>query len=283
MELLQLKYFCDAAKTEKFSQTAKNFFVPVSNISQSIKRLESELGVELFNHRGNRVELNNEGQKFFEYTSQALAMLENGKQCVKDSKINFNGDIRLVCRTNYGIVTRAIEKFIEKYPKMNFIIHHNQEPGETIDMLISDSFPHEYRNKVLLFEDGLCVAMSKTHPLAKKERVSVKDLENERFITLTSQSNIKKITVDACQEAGFYPNIAIQTYDTSYLRRYISMGLGISITPAAWRKKHSDYLEFKELENTKRLTYAFLPKGTYTRECVKAFLEVLKAEAKDFK
>lgn len=48
MELLQLKYFCDAAETENFSKTAKKYLVPTSNISQSIKRLERELGVELF-------------------------------------------------------------------------------------------------------------------------------------------------------------------------------------------------------------------------------------------
>ena len=49
MELLQLKYFKDAALTENFSHTAKNFYVPQSAVSQSIKRLETELGVELFN------------------------------------------------------------------------------------------------------------------------------------------------------------------------------------------------------------------------------------------
>ena len=43
MELLQLTYFCDAAETENFSRTAQRFTVPPSNISQSIKRLETEL------------------------------------------------------------------------------------------------------------------------------------------------------------------------------------------------------------------------------------------------
>ena len=54
MELLQLRYFCDAAQTQNFSKTAKKYLVPTSNISQSIKRLEKELGCELFEHRGNK-------------------------------------------------------------------------------------------------------------------------------------------------------------------------------------------------------------------------------------
>ena len=48
MELLQLKYFCDAAHTENFSATAKKFGVPTSAVSQSISRLEKELGSIFF-------------------------------------------------------------------------------------------------------------------------------------------------------------------------------------------------------------------------------------------
>jgi len=64
MELLQLKYFCDAAETQNYSKTAKKFYVPTSNISQSVKRLERELGVELFEHRANRIVLAESGKRF---------------------------------------------------------------------------------------------------------------------------------------------------------------------------------------------------------------------------
>ena len=57
MELLQLKYFCNAAETENLSKTAKKYLVPTSNISQSIKRLEKELGCELFEHSTNKITL----------------------------------------------------------------------------------------------------------------------------------------------------------------------------------------------------------------------------------
>ena len=65
MELLQLKYFCDAAETENFSLTAKKFEVPPSGISQTVKRLEEELGTELFIRGANRVSLNEQGRIFY--------------------------------------------------------------------------------------------------------------------------------------------------------------------------------------------------------------------------
>ena len=48
MEMLQLRYFYDSARTESFSKTAKKYMVPVSSVSASIKRLEKELDTELF-------------------------------------------------------------------------------------------------------------------------------------------------------------------------------------------------------------------------------------------
>ena len=283
MELLQLKYFCDAAKTEIFSQTAKNFFVPVSNISQSIKRLEKELEVELFNHKGNKVTLNNVGKQFYAYVSQALALLENGKMCISDLHDNVSGDIHLVCANSTKFVTPAIEKFIKKYPNVNFIINQDYDEDCNFDILISDKFPREHSKKLLLFEEEIYVAMNKNHPLASKNDLTINDLENERFIALTSSPSMKTLMIKACEEAGFYPNFAIQTYATSYLCRYIGLGLGISFAPASWTKSISSELEFKKINGLTRKNYAFLPKAPYTRRCVEAFLEILKNEVSEMK
>ena len=279
MELLQLKYFCDAAQTEKFSQTAKNFLVPVSNISQSVKRLEKELGAELFHHKGNKVILNNDGKQFYSYASRALSLLDDGKKSISESEDNLSGDIRLVCANNYKSVTVAIEKFLQKNPNVNFIIYQNSQMDSNFDILISDIFPRTHSRKILLFEDEILVAMSKNNPLSKKNIISVSDLEEERFIALNSSISLKKAITDACEKAGFLPKFTIQTYSTAFLRRYIEMGLGISFTPASWSKKYPE-IAFRRIDGiSKRKTYAFLPKDSYIKKAVAAFLEVLKVEA----
>ena len=80
MELLQLKYFCDAAESENFSKTAKKFGVPASNISQSIHRLEKEFGITFFDRTANRIKLNRQGKIFYEDTRKALLLLEGVKE-----------------------------------------------------------------------------------------------------------------------------------------------------------------------------------------------------------
>ena len=279
MEFLQLKYFCDAAETENFSKTAKKYLVPTSNISRSIKCLEKELGCELFEHKVNKVSLNYDGKQFYANASQALALLENAKMRLSDRSEVIEGNIRLICLNNRRTVTRAIEKFSQKYPNVKFIIHHNLDAEQDFDVFISDVCPYEYSEKTLLVDEEICIALNVSHPRASKQTVSVAELENERFITMTSGNSMQKITVNVCADAGFSPNIAIQTDDPFYLRKYIEMGLGIAFVPTnSWKGLFHDGVVLKRLDHIRRKTYIFLPKGKYIRRSVELFLQALRDE-----
>ena len=276
MEILQLKYFCDAAETENFSKTAKKFLVPTSNISRAIRCLEKELGCELFEHNVNKVKLNYEGKRFYADVSRALFLLENAKMRISDDGNIIDGEIRLVCLNNRRTVTMAIEKFILKYPDVKFTIHHSLDAAEDFDILISDTCPCEYSKKFLLVDEEICVAMSKEHPLAYGDHIDVSCLENERFITMTAGSSMHKITVSLCNDAGFTPNIAIQTDDPFYLRKYVEMGLGIAFVPTnSWDGLFPENVVLKQLDHIRRKTYAYLPEGKYIRRSVELFLQTL--------
>ena len=280
MEILQLKYFCDAAETENFSKTAKKYFVPTSNISQSIKRLENELGCELFEHKSNKITLNSDGKRFYAEVSQALALLDNEKKRLADRDNNLCGDIRLICLNNRRTVAGAIEKFMELYPNVNFIIHHNFESESDFDVIVSDTCPYEYSQKILLVDEDICIAMNKNHPLVNKAPFSIADLKHERFITMTAGSSLQKITVSACEAAGFTPNIAIQTDVPFYVQKYVEMNLGVAFVPThAWQGQFSDDIVLRKTDNIRRKTYAFLPKQKYIKRSVETFLRILKDEA----
>ena len=281
MEFLQLKYFCDAAETENFSRTAKKYLVPTSNISQSVKRLERELGCELFEHRSNKITLNGDGKQFYADASRALALLENAKMRLSDRGERLGGEIRLICLTQRRTVTDAIGKMIQKHPTVNFTIHHNLESDQNFDVLISDACPYEYSEKILIVDEEICVAVNREHPLAEREWVTVQELESQRFISMTAGNSLQKITAEVCSDAGFAPNVAIQTDDPFYLRKYVEMGLGIALVPAnSWRGLFPDSVVLKPLDQIRRKTYAFLPKGKYVKRSVEIFVQALLEEAK---
>ena len=81
MELLQLRYFFDSAKTENFSKTAERYKVPPSSVSSAVKRLENELGVQLFDRTDNRILLNENGKR----VQQSLCIVFDELDKMRDS------------------------------------------------------------------------------------------------------------------------------------------------------------------------------------------------------
>ena len=275
MELLQLKYFCDAAQTQNLSETARKYSVPTSNISNAIKRLETELKCEFFDHFSNKIFLNEQGEIFYGKISEALKLVEDAKIAIKDNSSAIGGELHLRCKSNRGLVTDAMEKFIQVYPNVKFKMTFGEAPMENVDLLISYNIPIDAKEKILIVEEDLPIAMHKDHPLASKENLTVADLKNERFIV-----GLSTHTDAECKNAGFIPNIAFELNDPAYVRKYIEMGLGIAFIPSvSWRNLFSENVVLKNV-GVKRSTYAYLPQNRHTKKSVSIFLEYLLAAAK---
>ncbi len=275
MELLQLKYFCDAAKTQNFSETARKHNVPTSNISNAIKRLEVELGCEFFDHCSNKIFLNDQGKILYEKVSSALKLLDDAKVMIKENSSLPCGEIHLRCKSNRGILSQAMEEFIKVYPNIKFKMTFGEAPMSEIDLLISYDLPIDAKEKILLLEEDLLIAMHKNHPLANKEDLEIADLKNERFIV-----GLSTHTDAECRKAGFVPNIAFELNDPTYVRKYIEMGLGIGFIPSiSWKNLFSDCVVLKNVGVTRK-TFAYIPKDRYTKKTVNVFLEYFIAAAK---
>ena len=275
MELLQLKYFCDAAKTQNLSETARKYNVPTSNISSAIKRLESEFGCNFFDHLSNKIFLNEEGAIFYEKVSAALMLLDDAKVMVKDNSGPLCGEICLRCKSNRGIVSDAMEEFIKVHPDVKFRLAFGDASMKNTDIIISCKPPLNSEKTVLILEEGVQLAMHKDNPLSLKKDLKISDLKDERFIIgLATETNAE------CRKAGFIPNIAFELNDPSYVRKYIEMGLGIAFIPAvSWRNLFSDNIVLKDI-GVKRNTYAYIPQDKHTKKAVTVFLEYLVAAAK---
>ncbi len=284
MELLQLKYFCDAAETQNFSKTAQKYTVPPSNISQTIHRLEKELGTELFEHKSNRVILNEYGKIFYKGAKSALDALDNTMLSVHDLKGAVSGEIRIIAATNRRLVTEAIEKFKKTYPAVSFWIGHDNSKCDEVDFIISDKEPPGINyEKTLLLREDIVLAVDKSSTLADKQIIDIKSLKNCRFITMHNGSSLYEITNKLCIDAGFAANIAIQSNDPYYIRKYIELGLGIAFIPSlSWKGQLSDNVICKSIGNIKRNTYIFRNETKYMTKASKSFAELIIETAENY-
>lgn len=284
MELLQLQYFCNAAETENFSKTARNYGVPTSNISQSIHRLEDELSTTLFDRSSNRIFLNEQGKLLYSNVKTALMLIYDAKTKLCDQE-KISGEIKILAETNRRIVTQAIERFQKNYNDVIFFINHSSEDTtDKYDLIISDKILEQKNfTKHLLVVDKLLLAMKKNNPLVNNSQISVKDLENEKFITMSNTSGLYKLTNEICHAEGFTPNIVIQSDDPDYIRKYIEMGLGISFVPSlSWKGTFSENVECRQVFNIKRYTFAYLNTQKYISKATLTFLDTLLKVAGEY-
>ena len=275
MELLQLIYFCDAAETENFSHTAQKYHVPPSDISQSIKRLETELSVKLFDRRSNRVALNERGRAFYRKTKQALALLEDAKTEAADSEVR--GAIRLSVRTNRRIVMQTVRAFRQSHPAVDVVTSHDvHADSQEFHLVIADEALADsgLQRKKLLSED-IYLAMSRSNPHSGSRDFAA--LREEPFITMGPGSSIHAITVDICAQWGFTPHIAIQSDDPFYIRKCVELGLGVSIIPSvSWKGQFSENIHLQKIPCPPRHTYVYWDEKKYLPASARAFLQMLE-------
>lgn len=278
MEILQLKYFLDSAKCENFSKTAKKFIVPPSAVSQSIRRLENELGFLLFDRKSNKIFLNADGKVFYEAVTKAFDILDDAKKIISDKSNTVSGEISLNILCNRRIVAHAINEFKQLYPNVYFRLNHSPVTDEKFDIIIDDN-PSKFSgySSLPLLTEQISVAFNKKHPLAKKKSIKLSELKNEQFIAMEKHGRLTYLTYDLCEKGGFIPNISIQCDDPFYIRKYIEMGLGIGFVPLfSWHGQISENLKLIPLEDCFRTTYASFDTKSYTSDAIRLFLELLK-------
>lgn len=287
MELLQLRYFQTVAKMESISNAAKFHRIPQSSMSQTIKRLERELGdIELFDRRNGRLYLNERGQNFLEYVDRTLTNLDSGIRAVTSNDKEVAGPLRLKVMENHRLVLTCVPKFSEMYPNVQLTISHGYyEDLDTVyDVCISSRM--QFRQLTAfkpLLQENLILAVHEGHPLAQRDMVSIDDLRGEKLITLPSQSQLHETIVSCCLRKGFEPEIPIICDDPYFVRKYVSENLGVTIAPEiSWKgrfRSNTRLVPFVE-EDMQICSYILWNKDRYMSPPASKFIDYILEEAR---
>ena len=233
MEFLQLKYFLHSAKTENFSHTAEKFRVPPSSVSISIKKLETELGVKLFDRKSNKLMLNEKGRVFLTYVENMFRELDETISALKNLEGQPDGKIRMLVNTNRRTITKIISEFRSSYPNVSFSIDLDESKDyKNYDIVITDSIIDNGSFEQYDFiSEEIMLACHSRNPLSSRKNITMDILRNEKFISLPQNHSLRNITDKLCSQAGFLPDIVIECDDPFYIREYLKMEMGISIVP----------------------------------------------------
>jgi len=284
MELLQLKYFRTVARMESVTRAANYYHIPQSAMSQTISRLEKELGTTLFDRHNNRIHLNSNGRVFLEYTNKALLELENGIQAVTNESKEISGAINLLAIENRRFVLSCVERFAEENPDVNLSISHDYygEYELNYDLIITSSPP---RTQNYSFEpcikERIVLNIHESHPFARRTELNLSELQDERFISMTSRSSLFSITYDSCHSCGFEPFVPFICDDPYFVRKYVSEKMGIALVPeVSWEGRFRENTRLvKIVPEITTTSYIAWDNRRYLSPAINAFRAFLLDEA----
>jgi len=244
MTLHQLKYFKEVARTRHFTIAAQNLFISQSSLSHSVLELERELGVPLFvRSRNKKVEMTSYGRAFLPYVENVFQNLQDGQKIVNDMRNPISGVVKIVYSYVNGVslVPQIFNEFYNEnsYEEISvqFEINHARQKIEDdtvqgkYDLCICSTQSYRDLLSVPIAKQELVVILPSNHPLAQKKCLSLFDIKDEPFISYYQGSPLDKWITTMFSSCDLKPNITSVVEDWSSQYAYVSLGLGITISP----------------------------------------------------
>ncbi|MGO4956023.1 LysR substrate-binding domain-containing protein [Luteococcus sp. Sow4_B9] len=247
MELKQLRYFDVVAQTCHFGRAAERLHMAQPALSQAVRRLEKELGVELFTRTTRRVELTTAGEYFHSDVRRLLAELDQSVERVRNVASGTTGILRVAftgtsAHSQLPVLARIMR---EALPDVGLDIHADMLTPVQVTALLDDRIDlailrgpvDEDRLLVRsLLREPMVLALPAGHRLVPEPVVEMRDLATEPFITYTAElSSVNEAMAASCRRADFAPRIIHRAPGTAALLALVAADLGIALLPASAR------------------------------------------------
>lgn len=245
MNYQSLLYFKTVAELQHFTRAAGALYITQPALSKAIHNLESELGTALFQKDGRNVTLTHSGSLFYEYVKRSVDEIDAGVAAVRRLVDIKRSTIFLTALFSmYAIyLPDKILSFRRRYPDSRFSMEYKYTTAVLQDVLqgradlgICSNFETvgEYAPlcKRTLYREPIGLIVGKDHPFARREKVGIEELRDERMIVyIRSELGTNGILADLCRPYGFEPNVVAEAYNDYGVFGMVQAGEGIAIIP----------------------------------------------------
>ena len=231
MELQQLQYFLVAAQYGHITKAANSLKIAQPALSQSIKRLETELNVKLFERKKGGIALTKAGKLLAEEIKPVIKTLDNLPRKLAEADKKQKQTIHLNVLAASILVTNCIISYKAKHPEVNF--EFEQSPAAVdYDLCITASLPkNNMSSDQITLEEKFFLAVPASSKYAGYSEIELSEVADEGFIMMADTRPIRNICDQFCLEAGFSPNIVFESMNFEAVRSLISAGLGVGFWP----------------------------------------------------
>jgi DNA-binding transcriptional LysR family regulator len=243
MELSQLRYLVALAEERHFTRAAAREHIAQPALSQQIRRLEDELGLALVDRTTRRVEMTEAGHQLVARARRVLAELDAAyteMQAIRGMDV---GHVTVGALHTMGLVdlSLVLAIFHRRHPGVELTVRE-QSSEELAEMLRADELDLAFLSVTerieshglachQLISEELMVIVPHDHPLAARKRVKMRELAGEQFIAFRPGARLRELLVGAGRQAGFEPQVKLESNESQRIRRLVARGMGVAILP----------------------------------------------------
>ena len=275
-----------------FGRAARRLRISQQPLSQQIKRLEVELGVELFLRTTRRVELTDAGRAFLEEAYRTLSQGEFAAEAARRAGRGESGVLRVgyAPLALYTVLPDSLRAFRRRYPEVVVelvaLISTPQE-GALVSGRIDVGFlypPVEDGSIAteVIAEEPLVAVLPADHRLANQDRVSLEEMAGEPFVMFPRRNRptLHDRLIGECRSAGFGPRVTQEVEEIQALLGLVAAGFGVALTLKSFRKLQRPGVVYRPLESpTEMLAFAVAWRGGNPSPALANFLLTVREAA----
>ena len=251
MEIMQIRYFLEVANSQHITQSAKKLHIAQPALSQSIKRLENELGVRLFIKKGRNVILSEYGKYLQKELLLIMDKFDNlPKELLKMANLNYK-TIHINVLAASSMVTEAIIEYEKTDKNINFQLLQSEKAENPDIELTTKMFykiSRENKNTQFSIPEKIFLAVPNNEKYKNIKSLKLADVANEQFISLMGSKQFRYICDRFLNHAGVNPHIVFESDSPEAVKNMIAANLGIGFWPEfTWGKIDNDNVKLIEI------------------------------------
>ena len=283
MTLTELRYIVAVARERHFGRAPEACFVSQPTLSVSIKKLEEELDVKIFERGANEVTVTPLGDEIVRQAQSVIEQASAIKEIAKRGKDPVSGPLRLGVIYTIGpyLLPDLVRQAIERVPQMPLMLHENftarlldmLRTGELDCAIMAEPFPDAGLAAAPLYDEPFMVAVPRSHALAKRRSISAEELKQETMLLLGTGHCFRDHVLEVCPEyARFSSNAegirkSFEGSSLETIKYMVASGMGVTVVPRLSVPKdaqpHVKYIAFEKPAPTRRVVLVW--RRTFTR------------------
>lgn len=250
MQIGQLRAYLAVAEQRHFTRAARELGMAQPSVSAHVRRLEADLGTELFDRMKGKITLTPAGETLLPFARRIIADVDAAADELRSLGGLARGRIAIGATPSLAatLVPAVLSRFHAAYPGIELAIRQAGsvelvaavEEGAVDVALVILPIRHDVLETQALLREELVVAVARGHALGRRRTLAIGDLRDVPLVMFREGYDLRTTTEAACRAAGFAPTFAVEGGEMDGVLRLAAAGLGAAIVPSLVVPPHGE-------------------------------------------